>query len=142
MKKIVFLLIASVSLAVASFAQSATPRGGATTANNDNTGSKITQSFQSKTYAASIALKPNASITTVVVGQLTGALSLTAATTRAYAGDILRIVFSADASIRVVTFSTGFQSAGTLSVAATKYGSATFIFNGTTWVELCRALTT
>jgi uncharacterized membrane protein len=141
MKKIVFLLVSTISLAVASFAQSTTPRGGSTTANNDNTGRAIVQSFQSKAYAATIAIRPNASITTVVVAQLTGAATITVSNTRSYAGDILRIVFSADASIRVVTFGSGFQSAGTLSVAATKYGAATFIFNGTTWVEISRAAT-
>jgi hypothetical protein len=49
--------------------------------------------------------------------------------------------FAADATIRVVTFSTGFQSAGTASVAASKFGTVVFKFNGTAWIEKSRALT-
>lgn len=141
MKKILFLLVATTTMAAASFAQHTTPRFG-TSVSSDNSGRTITQGFKSVAYAATVALKPNTQFTTVVVGQLTGAITVTATVTNAYAGDILRICFSADTTNRVVTFTTGFQSAGTVTVTASKYATVSFIFNGATWVELSRTVTT
>jgi hypothetical protein len=97
--------------------------------------------IQTPAYAASIAITTTKNITKVIPAQLTGALTLTAVVTSAVTGDILIFAFAADGTNRVVTFSTNIASAGTLTVVASKYGSATFIYNGTTWVETSRALT-
>jgi hypothetical protein len=114
-------------------------------ANNDNTSRILTNEVQNKAYTASIAIAAKEANTLVVVGQLTGALLLTigtgTATTAPYTGDVVRFLFSADGTGRVVTFSTGFQAAGTLTVAANKYGSASFMFNGATWIETGRTAT-
>lgn len=112
-------------------------------ANQDNTFRTMTQDYKNPAYASTLALVPNASYTLVLVQQLTGALSITAGVlnANAFIGDEMDILFAADASNRVVTFSTGFASAGTLTVVASKFGSIKFIFNGTAWVEVSRALT-
>lgn len=110
-------------------------------ANQDNTLRTATQDYLNPAYAASIALKPSQGYTLVNVQQLTGALTVTAAVVAPFIGDELELLFAADGTNRVVTFGTGFASAGTLTVVATKFGTAKFVFNGTSWIERSRALT-
>lgn len=110
-------------------------------ANQDNTLRTVTQDYKNPVYASTIALSPSQAYTLVNFQQLTGALSVTANATNPYVGDEMDLIFAADTSNRVVTFSTGFASAGTLTVVASKYGSIKFIFNGTVWQEVSRALT-
>lgn len=111
----------------------------------DNTSRNITNEFQDKAYAATIAITTTKNRTLVRVAQLTGALTVTcgvgSSTLPPVIGDRVTFLFSADGTNRVVTFSTGLQSSGTLTVTASKYGSAEFMFNGTTWVEVSRAVT-
>lgn len=113
--------------------------------NIDNTGRKINFDYQNPAYAASIAIatKPQCSKTLVQI-TLTGALTLTigvgAASTAPYVGDEVEFLIKSDANIRVVTFSTGFQPAGTLSTVANKTVSARFMFDGTGWQEMNRAI--
>lgn len=113
--------------------------------NDDNTGRAVTYDYQAPAYASSIALAVNAYETTVQVGQLTGALTMTvgvgSSTTAPYVGDKLRIMFSNDANTRVVTFSTGFTPNGTLSNTASKLSTIDFVFDGTTWRETGRTTT-
>jgi hypothetical protein len=112
---------------------------------DDNTSRVLTNAYLTPAYAASIAIVPVEASTIVKVGALTGALSLTigvgTSTTPPYVGDKITFLFSASGADRIVTFSTGFQSAGTLTVVNAKFGSATFMFNGTAWIEISRALT-
>lgn len=108
--------------------------------NQDNTYRAVTQDYQSPAYAGTIAITTTQQVTLIKVGTLTGALSLTINTgdgvDTPFVGDTAQFLFAADAlGAHVVTFSTGFASSGTLSVAASKYASAQFIFNGTVWVE-------
>jgi hypothetical protein len=115
--------------------------------NADNTGNVISQSFQNPAYGATLAIttKPYDSNTLVQVGQLTGAISITiavgSATLPPLVGDRVQFLFSADATNRVVTFSTGFATSGTLTVTASKTATAVFIFNGTAWQEESRVIT-
>jgi len=112
----------------------------------DNTGRTLQYDWQEVAYAASVAIttKQNVSNTTVRVAQATGALALTvstgSATTDPQVGDRLTILASSDATGRVITFSTGFASAGTLTMVASKKASAQFVFDGTAWVELQRSI--
>lgn len=114
-------------------------------AGTDNTSRREFTDYQAPVYAASIAtvIKPNAARTLVAI-TLTGALSLTinvgTSTTPPMVGDQVQYLIKSDASIRVVTFSTGFQPAGTLSTVASKTVSATFMFDGTGWQETGRAI--
>lgn len=117
-------------------------------AGQDNTFRTVTQDAQTPAYAASIAITTVQQNTTVIVGMLIGALTLTAgvgtATTAPYVGDKLEVLFSSDANVggRVVTFSTGLAvSASTLTVAQSKYAVIEFKFNGTVWVETNRTAT-
>jgi hypothetical protein len=115
--------------------------------NADNNGTAFSQGYQAPAYASTLAVTVNGqdSYTLVRVGQLTGALTITAgvgsATLAPLVGDTMQILFSADATNRVVTFSTGFATAGTLTVVASKFGAVRFVFNGTVWQEAGRALT-
>lgn len=112
----------------------------------DNTGRAISFDWQEVAYAASVAIttKQGISNTTVRIAQATGALSLTvgvgSATTDPQAGDKLTILASSDGTGRVITFSTGFASAGTLTMVASKKATAEFVFDGTAWVELNRSI--
>lgn len=112
----------------------------------DNTHRIRTEKTLTPAYAASIAIDTrDVSNTLVVPGALTGALTLTisvgSSTTPPYVGDEVEFLFAASGADRIVTFSTGFATAGTLTVVSAKYGSAKFKFNGTAWVEVSRALT-
>ena len=110
--------------------------------NVDTTGRLITQDYLAPAYAATIALSPSQQITYVFVGALTGALTITSATTVPQIGDTMIIHFTASGANRTVTFSTGFAvSATTLVVVSAKFGTITCIFNGTSWVESTRSLT-
>jgi len=113
----------------------------------DNTGSVLQFENQgTKAYSASVAIttSQNVSNTLVTIGQATGALALTVgvgtSTTDPQVGDRLTILMSSDATGRVVTFSTGFASSGTLTMVASKKASAQFIFDGVAWVETNRAI--
>lgn len=117
--------------------------------NQDNTARVLTYEVQKPVYAASIVTTVKQANTVVLVGQLTGALSLTVNVGTAgpvadgvapFAGDTLQYIFSSDASIRVITFSTGFAGAGTLSTVASKKAAIDFIFDGTAWVEVGRSI--
>ena len=112
----------------------------------DNTDQIIQNDFQDLAYAASIAIVTKLAIakTKVRVAQCTGALSLTigvgSATTDPQVGDEIEFWFSSDATGRVITFSTGFAAAGTLTMIASKSAVACFYFNGTVWVEKYRSI--
>jgi len=119
---------------------STTPRFATTPENKDNTGRVITYDFQTPAHAATLAVAPKYFDTTVKLAELTGAVTINATTTNAYAGDILKFLFIADGTNRVVTFGTNMASTGTLTVTASKKATASFIFNGTTYVESGRAI--
>lgn len=112
----------------------------------DNTGRSLLFDWQEVAYAASVAIttKQGVSNTTVRVAQATGALSLTvgvgSATTDPQVGDELTIMASSDGTGRVITFSTGFAPAGTLTMIASKKASAKFKFDGVAWIEFCRSI--
>jgi len=110
-------------------------------AGQDNTLRTVTQDAIQPAYAATIAIVPTQQINLVNPAQLTGALTINATVSNLYIGDIVRCMFSADATNRVVTFGTGFASAGTLTVVASKFGFVDFMFNGTVLQEMGRALT-
>ena len=117
------------------------------TKNTDNTGRKILVDTQTLTSASTIACttKANATKTFFICALSTATPSVTinqgSATTAPYVGDEVRFILSADSTTRVVTFSTGFTSAGTLSVTASKKATISFVFNGTDWQEIGRAVT-
>lgn len=98
-------------------------------------------------YAATTALKikANAAKTLISFAALTGAMTVTANVGDAgdppYVGDEIDILFAPCVSTEVVTFGTGFQPTGTLSLTAAKYGTATFKFNGTAWQQTGSAVT-
>lgn len=108
----------------------------------DNTGQKETHDYQAPAYAATLAITVTASKTIVQVGTLTGALTLSAVLptaaaddNRPFVGDTLDFLFAADSvGAHVVTFGTGFQSPGTVSVAASKFAKASFTFDGVHFV--------
>jgi hypothetical protein len=117
--------------------------------NKDNTARVLTQDYQTPTYAASITLALKASTTKVKIA-LVGALTLNANVQTVvtagnvpppFVGDTLVLAFTVDASNRIVTFGTGFDSAGTLTLTASKKGSAMFMFDGGSWVEIARTIT-
>lgn len=116
---------------------STTPRYGLTD-NKDNTARTMTQDFQEPAYAATLAIAPSRQRTTIKPATLTGAMTVNATLTNAYADDELTFLVTADGTARVVTFGTGFVSAGTLTAAISKRATATFKFDGVAYVEVSR----
>lgn len=112
-------------------------------AGQDKTGRIATFSQSSVAYATPIAVVPTEMYNLVKVAQLTGALTMTANVSLASTciGDTVDFIFSADGTNRVVTFSTGFSTSGTLTVTASKKATASFTFDGATWVETNRTVT-
>lgn len=114
--------------------------------NRDNTAQMRAYDFQAPAYAASIAIvtKQNMAVTVVQPAVLTGNLTLTigvgSATTDPQIGDEVKFLFRGDGVARTVTFSTGFQTAGTLTTVISKAASCTFMFDGTGWQEMSRAI--
>lgn len=96
---------------------------------------------QTPAYAATLSVTTSKVSTVVIPGQLTGALTINMVLTGAVAGDSLRFAFSADGTDRVVTFGTGLKSSGTLTVAASKFGAAEFLYDGTEFVQIAASAT-
>ncbi len=132
-----FKILIAFSLLILSSAvlgQYTTPRFG-TAKNQDNTGRVLTYKFARPDYAATVALGPNAYETTYVFDTLTGALTLTSSVGSCHAADKLSLVFVADGTNRVVTFSTGFTSGGNITVNSGTKMTVNFVFNGIGWVQ-------
>jgi hypothetical protein len=145
MKKFLFIITCSLCVIFAS-AQSTLPRWGGGPPQNDNTGRVLTYELKTvtTTTATSTAVqKPNAFQTIIKVGTLQRALTDSLSIANAYVGDEAIFVFTADTLTagRVVTFnSNSLKSAGTLTVPKSKKATASFIFDGTLWIEKSRAL--
>lgn len=137
MKKL--LLIAFTALFTISVnAQSIIPRFGTKTS-DDNTGRTLT--LKSRLPAAFVAvdtISPDASITYYKFATMTAAKSVVAIVKKSRQWDEITMVFTADATQRIVTLSTGFTANGTLTVAASKKASIKFVFDGAAWVETAR----
>lgn len=110
-------------------------------ANQDNTFQTRTQDRQTIAYAATPALIPNGQYTFYDFAQLTGAMTLTIDTVQPLWGDTCVLQFAADGTNRVVTFSTGFATGGTLTVLANKFGNLSCMFTANGWIETARTLT-
>lgn len=138
MKKL-FLIAFTVLFAIGVNAQNSTPRFG-TKASDDNTGRTLTYASLSPTLAATDSISPNASVTFYKFVTLAGAKTITANIKKSRKWDRAILEFTADASNRVVTFSTNLVSTGTVTVLASKKATVTFIFDGSTWIETARAV--
>lgn len=107
---------------------------------SDNTYAIPHKQILNPSYSANIALSPDAEETLVDFEQLTGATTITSDVDLPFAMDKMKMVFAADGTNRVVTFGTGFTSAGTITCLASKNATAEFIFSShsQTWVEVSR----
>jgi len=110
----------------------------------DNTDRIRTNEYLTPAYAATIALNPSKSKTLVNFAALTGALTVTigvgTSSTAPFVGDVVIMMFTAAAD-RIVTFTTGVLSTGTLTVLAGKTANMQFMFNGAAWCETDRTVT-
>jgi hypothetical protein len=98
--------------------------------------------IQSPASAATLSVTTTQRTTKVIAGTLSAGMTVNAVVTDAQSGDLLYFAFNADGSgPYTVTFGTNFVSSGTISVAASKYGSAEFIYNGTVWVMINKSAT-
>ena len=151
MKKIVSIIAIMLTLTVS--AQHTQPRY-SITPNGCNTGACLQYGYQSVTTTSAQAVAyqvPSYTSyeTLIEVGTLRHALTDSLGIQNSYIGDKVTMIFYADTLTagRVVTFGNHITSAGTLTVpksGTTHSGAATisFIFDGTRWVELYRAITT
>lgn len=92
-------------------------------------------------YAASYTPVVKRSRTIVLFGTLTGNTTI-GAPIGARAGMELTFVFAQDATgSRTVTWNAVFKASANGAGAASTFGSTTFVFNGTNWVQDAGALT-
>ncbi len=121
-----------------------TDNTGVINAGTDNTDRIKNNQYLNPAYATPLAVVPYCAETLIGPIALTGALTVTigvgSSTTAPYVGDKVTFLFSAAAD-RIVTFSTGTLPTGTLTVLAGKTANASFMFNGTAWVETSRVVT-
>lgn len=97
--------------------------------------------IQTPAYGSTLSVTTTVRMTRLLPAQLTGAVTINMVTTNAVAGDVLIYAAGADGTNRVTTFGTNMKSAGTLTCTASKYVGATFVFDGTNWIETGRAIT-
>ena len=92
-------------------------------------------------YSATIALTPVASFRQYQsFAQLTGALTINFTLTNLTMFDEVILMFSSDGTGRVITFGTGSNSAGTLTMIASKDAVVVFVFDGTALREVSRSI--
>lgn len=111
-----------------------------TSDNKDNTGRVVTYKELTPAYSATVTVTPNASYTYVKPAALTGELTVNATETNAKKYDEITFIFTCDTSIRIVTFGTNFVSSGTLTLVASKQGTARFVYDGSNYVEISRTI--
>lgn len=116
--------------------------------NVDNTGGAKQSDYQKIATAATINLAaiPNAAYTLfdIALATATPTINIGVGTpaTPPYVGDEILLIITPDATTRVITWGTGFiPTATTLSATASKITTASFIFNGTGWVQRGSATT-
>ena len=87
-------------------------------------------------FAATLAVTINAQETILKPGTLTAAMTINATNGASLQlGATLKIVLVSDATIRIVTFGTGFGPSGTLTTVASKEAVRLFHFSGTQWID-------
>lgn len=116
-----------------------TPRFGIV-ASDDNTGRVLVLKALEPAYAATLSIKPNASKTYLKPTTLTGAMTVNCVETNCAKYDELVVILTSDTTSRTVTFGTNFISAGTIAPAISKQATITFVYDGTNFVEVCRAV--
>ena len=87
--------------------------------------------YQNPAYADTLAVTCAASRTIIQVGTLTGNITINATVSALEPGDVVEFLFLSDASIRTVTFNTGFGPSGTLATVANNRAYRRFVFDGT-----------
>lgn len=92
---------------------------------------------QNVAYAATIAPDPNVG-STVIVGTLTGAITINVPAAGPYAtGTTITYILTQDATGgRVVTWGTGFKEVLTLNTTASKVTAISFVYDGTNWDQV------
>ncbi len=91
--------------------------------------------------ASTITETPNARQTLFETVALTGAVLLDLVVTSSQSGDILRVIFLCDSTIRTVTLGAGqINSAATLVLVADEKATVDYVFDGTLFVETSRSI--
>lgn len=101
------------------------------------------KSFDQAYEATSIPLlKKGAALQVVNYAQLTGAMTINAATTvtNLTQWDEVIFVFEVDGTQRIVTFGTGFKSSGTVTIPADKGARCRGLYDGTSIVIMSREI--
>lgn len=116
--------------------------------NTENTGVGAQRDYQAIATAATINLKviQAAAFTlfAIALATVTPTININVgdANNPPYVGDEILLIITPDATTRVITWGTGFlPTAATLSATASKITTASFVFNGTGWVQRGSATT-
>jgi len=113
----------------------------------DNTERLVKNDYQTPVYAATLTITPavNCNKTLVIPATLTGAVTLNigvgTSTTDPFIGDTMTFILTSDTTSRTVTFGTGITATSTsIAPAISKSATITFVFNGSAWMEVSRAV--
>lgn len=117
------------------------------TNNSQSTGAGRGYDYQAPAYAATLNITPKQgkAVTlvkpAVLAGNMTINVGVGTATTDPRIGDEMKFLIKSDASIRTITLGTGLQgTAATIATVASKTVAMTFMFDGTGWQEMSRAI--
>ena len=80
-------------------------------------------------YAATVNFTPGSGDVTLKVGQMTGALAINIIDAFAEDGDVLKLLYSADATQRIITIGGAQGAGGTITVGANGAGASLLIYN-------------
>lgn len=116
-----------------------TPRF-STRTGDDSTGRVLSLAYVTPTYAAILAVTPNASQTYYQPTVLTGAMTINATLTTSYVGDEQLWILLSNTAAQVVTFGTGYTPNGAITPNISKVATIKFVYTGTSWVEIARTL--
>lgn len=142
MKNFLSIIILSLCIIVGASAQSTLPRWGGGPPQNDNTGRVLTYVLKTVTTTTATATayqKVNAYKTIIKVGPVNSSFTDSVNVTNAYVGDQIVFIFAAGATGGTVTFGNHMVASATLVVDASQKATASFIFDGTAWIETARA---
>jgi hypothetical protein len=116
-------------------------------AGKDNTERLVKNDYRTPAYAAALTITPatNCAKSLIVPATLTGAMTLNIgvglAATDPFVGDTMTFILTSDATSRTVTFGTGITATSvSIAPAISKSATITFMFNGTAWMEVSRAV--
>lgn len=140
MKKFILMLIAMIAIQFSN-AQSTTPRY---TVKGNSTGGQLSyKSIDVTTTSTMVSVQPNSYYSLVTVATTSLSPTFTTNISTSYKGDLMDLIVASNSTgTRTITLSTNIRAnaATTQTLAASKQATFRFVFDGTKWTEVSRAI--